>query len=60
MVSAFVLELAVGFVFVTAASYLGTTMALRGYFGRTPPTEAPTDSGDDGDDCDRDRDRTDE
>jgi len=29
-----ILELAFGFVVLVAASYVGTTMALRGFFGR--------------------------
>lgn len=29
-----VLELAVGFVLLVVGSYLGTTLALRGFFGR--------------------------
>lgn len=50
-----VLEFVVGFLVLVAASYLGTTMALRGFFGReryVPPWETGTgdsftdDSGD--------------
>jgi hypothetical protein len=42
-------DLALAFVALVAASYIGTTMALRGYFGREyhPP---PASSADDGTD----------
>jgi len=34
MVAELVLTWAIGFVILVAASYIGTTMALRGFFGR--------------------------
>lgn len=34
MIAGLVLRFAVGFVVLVAASYIGTTMALRGFFGR--------------------------
>ncbi|WP_379814396.1 hypothetical protein [Halorientalis brevis] len=34
MVAELVLSFALGFVVLVAASYVGTTMALRGFFGR--------------------------
>ena len=34
MVAEIVLSAVVGFVLLVAASYIGTTMALRGFFGR--------------------------
>jgi hypothetical protein len=34
MVGTMVLELLFGFLVLVAASYVGTTMALRGFFGR--------------------------
>ena len=39
-------ELLIGFLVLVAASYVGTTMALRGFFGRdyyAPPSDAPSD-----------------
>ncbi|MFC7132261.1 MULTISPECIES: hypothetical protein [Salinibaculum] len=46
-------DLALGFVALVAASYIGTTMALRGYFGREYREEAgradPSTARDDGD-----------
>ena len=41
------LELAFGFLVLVSASYVGTTMALRGFFGRER-YESPFGRGDDG------------
>ena len=42
MVAEIVLSAAVGFVLLIAASYIGTTMALRGFFGRDYRSEEPS------------------
>jgi len=41
-----VLELLVGFAVLVAASYIGTTMALREFFDDAPVDEAPADRSD--------------
>ncbi|WP_202614456.1 hypothetical protein [Halostella litorea] len=43
-------EFVVGFLFLVAASYIGTTMALRGFFGReyADPRTAEADTSGDG------------
>ena len=57
MVAELVLSFALGFVVLVAASYVGTTMALRGFFGREyynpedgqftiSATDSPRETGD--------------
>jgi len=45
MVAEIILSSVVGFVLLIAASYIGTTMALRGFFGREYRSEEPSLSG---------------
>ncbi|WP_424001676.1 hypothetical protein ACOZ4I_17060 [Haloarcula salina] len=56
MFSGTVLSFVVGFVLLVAASYIGTTMALRGFFGREYRSEEPSLSsatrGDEGESSD--------
>jgi hypothetical protein len=42
MVTEIILSSVVGFVLLIAASYIGTTMALRGFFGREYRSEEPS------------------
>jgi len=56
MFSGTLLSMTVGFVLLVAASYIGTTMALRGFFGREYRSEEPSLSapsrGDEGESSD--------